>query len=88
MAAAEFVGVSLFSGGRSWHDSLVLNGAQAYSYSCLSEVPQPGFIGLVWETVLPGTVNKRLRKGASANNVVFTLIPQALNRTEDGSATK
>ena len=32
-------------------------------------------IGLAWETVLPGTKNPRLRKGASANNIVFTLIP-------------
>ena len=43
---------------------------------------------MAWETVLPGTVNKRLRKGAAANNIVFTLIPQALNRMEDDSAIK
>jgi hypothetical protein len=54
----------------------VLNGHGAYSYSCLSEVPQPGFIGLAWETVLPGTVNHFLRPRASANNILFSLIPQ------------
>ena len=63
------------TGGRTWEASLVLNGHGAYSYSCLSQTPQPGMIGLAWETVLPGTKNPRLRKGASANNIVFTLIP-------------
>ena len=63
-------------GGKTWEASLVLNGHGAYSYSCLSEVPQPGFIGLAWETVLPGTVNHFLRPRASANNILFSLIPQ------------
>ena len=63
-------------GGKTWEASLVLNGAGAYSYSCLSQVPQVGFIGLAWETVLPGTNNHYLRKGASANNVLFSLIPR------------
>ena len=58
---------------------MVLNGNQAYSYSCLSQTPQLGFIGLAWETVLPGTHNPQLRKGASANNIVFTLVPQNLS---------
>ena len=60
------------TGGKNW-TSVVLNGHDAYSYSCLSKVPQPGFIGLAWETVLPGSdVPTRW----SANNVVFSLIPQ------------
>lgn len=59
-----------------WEASLVLNGHGAYSYSCLSQVPQPGLIGLAWETVLPGTHNSYLRPKASANNILFTLIPQ------------
>ena len=59
-------------GGKNW-TSVVLNGHDAYSYSCLSKVPQPGFIGLAWETVLPGS---DVPKSWSANNVVFTLIPQ------------
>eukprot|EP00729_Bicosta_minor_P008398 gene8399-20630_t len=59
-------------GGKNW-TSVVLNGHNAYSYSCLSKVPQPGFIGLAWETVLPGS---DVPKSWSANNVVFTLIPQ------------
>jgi hypothetical protein len=46
---------------------------QAYSYSCLTTVPEPGFIGLAYETVLPGS---DIKPGASANNVVFTLVPQ------------
>jgi len=60
-------------GGRSWEATVNLNGADAYSYSCLTSVPQPGFIGLAYETVLPGSA---IKKGASANNIVFTLIPQ------------
>eukprot|EP01051_Picozoa_sp_SAG22_P002215 SAG22_NODE_98_length_20720_cov_17.226662_2_plen_1113_part_00 len=43
------------------------------SDSCASAVPQSGFIGLAWETVLPGS---GMPAKASANNVVFTLIPQ------------
>ena len=50
-----------------------INGAAAYSYSCLSKVPQPGFIGLAYETVLPGSL---IKPSASANNIVFTLVPQ------------
>jgi hypothetical protein len=46
---------------------------QAYSYSCLTAVPEPGFIGLAYETVLPGSA---IKAGASANNIVFTLVPQ------------
>lgn len=60
----------------SWEASLVLNGHGAYSYSCLSEVPESGFIGLAWETVLPGTHNSYLRPRASANNILFTRIPR------------
>ena len=62
----------VYTGGKNW-TSVVLNGHGAYSYSCLSKVPQPGFIGLAWETVLPGS---DVPKSWSANNVVFTLIPQ------------
>ncbi len=47
--------------------------AQAYSYSCLTPVPAPGFIGIAYETVLPGSA---IKPGASANNIVFTLVPQ------------
>ena len=43
-----------------------------YSYSCLTEVPEPGFVGVAYETVLPGS---SIRSIASANNIVFTLIP-------------
>jgi hypothetical protein len=31
---------------------------QAYSYSCLTAVPEPGFIGVAYETVLPGSAIK------------------------------
>ena len=48
-------------------------GKEAYSYSCLTKVPQPGFIGLAYETVLPGSL---VKPSASANNIVFTLVPQ------------
>ena len=61
---------------RSWEASLVLNGNGAYSYSCLSDVPEADFIGLAWETVLPHTHNSYLRPKASANNVLFTRIPK------------
>jgi hypothetical protein len=61
------------NGGRSWEASVILNGRDAYAYSCLTEVPQPGLIGLAFETVLPGS---DIRPKASANNVVFVLIPQ------------
>jgi hypothetical protein len=60
-------------GGQTWEASVDLNGAEAYSYSCLTRVPQPGYIGLAFETVLPGST---IGRGASANNVVFTLVPQ------------
>ena len=50
-----------------------INGKAAYSYSCLTKVPQPGFIGLAYETVLPGSL---IKPSASANNIVFTLVPQ------------
>ena len=56
-------------GGKSWEASVVLNGHDAYSYSCLSKVPQPGYIGLAFETVLPGS---NMPPATSANNVVFT----------------
>ena len=46
---------------------------KAYSYSCLTAVPNPGFIGVAYETVLPGSA---IKSGASANNIVFTLVPQ------------
>eukprot|EP01047_Picozoa_sp_COSAG01_P008536 COSAG01_NODE_338_length_18671_cov_259.238154_3_plen_64_part_00 len=52
---------------------MVLNGKEAYSYSCLSKAPQTGYIGLAFETVLPGS---GVPTQWSANNVVFTLIPQ------------
>ncbi len=39
----------------------------------LTQVPQPGYIGLAFETVLPGS---GVPSQWSANNVVFTLIPQ------------
>ena len=60
-------------GGRTWVASVDLNGDQAYSYSCLTRVPQPGYIGVAFETVLPGS---DVKSGASANNIVFTLVPQ------------
>eukprot|EP01051_Picozoa_sp_SAG22_P002472 SAG22_NODE_110_length_19679_cov_45.046527_24_plen_125_part_00 len=60
-------------GGASWEAAVVLNGHDAYSYSCLTEVPQPGFVGVAYETVLPGS---DIKAGASANNIVFTLVPQ------------
>jgi hypothetical protein len=65
-------------GGRSW-TSVVLNGAGAYSYSCLSKMPTPystQFVGLAWETVLPGSGTP---KSWSASNVVFTRVPQNLS---------
>ena len=71
------------NGGRTWEASVVLNGHEAYAYSCLTEVPQPGFIGLAFETVLPGS---DIRKTASANNVVFVVIPQ--NFSDDQSTLK
>jgi hypothetical protein len=30
-------------------------GHEGYSYSCLTEVPEPGFVGVAYETVLPGS---------------------------------
>ena len=70
-------------GGKSWPTSVVLNGHGAYSYSCLSTVPQPGFVGLAWETVLPGS---GVPASWSTNNVVFTLIPQNLSNASHYSA--
>jgi hypothetical protein len=63
-------------GGFGWNASVDINGKDAYSYSCLTEVPQPGFIGLAFETVLPGS---DIKADASANNIVFTLIPTNLS---------
>jgi hypothetical protein len=70
-------------GGKRWPTSVVLNGHGAYSYSCLSRVPQPGFVGLAWETVLPGS---GVPASWSTNNVVFTLIPQNLSNVSQYSA--
>ena len=50
-----------------------INGHEGYSYSCLSEVPEQGFVGVAYETVLPGS---SIVGRASANNIVFTLVPQ------------
>ena len=61
------------AGGKTWEASVDINGKAAYSYSCLTKVPQPGFIGLAYETVLPGSL---IKPSASANNIVFTLVPQ------------
>ena len=58
---------------------------EAYSYSCLTAVPQPGFIGLAYETVLPGS---DIQKGASANNIVFTLIPQNFSNHSGGGSSR
>jgi hypothetical protein len=67
-----------FDGGRSWHGAVDINGDQAFSYSCMTELPQQDLVGLAYETVLPGSdTNWR----ASANNVVFTLVPKRLNGT-------
>jgi sialidase-1 len=60
-------------GGRNWEASVDINGHEGYSYSCLTEVPEPGFVGVAYETVLPGS---SIRGIASANNIVFTLVPQ------------
>ena len=70
-------------GGATWDRSVVLNGHDAYSYSCLTRVPQAGFIGLAHETVLPGS---DIKQGASANNIVFTLIPHDLGNHTAGHA--
>ena len=69
-------------GGKSWEASVVLNGHDAYSYSCLTEVPQPGFVGVAYETVLPGS---DIKSSASANNIVFTLVPQNFSRRDASS---
>lgn len=58
-------------GGATW-TSVVLNGNGAYSYSCLAKIDE-SYIGLAWETVLPGS---GVPDSWSANNVVFTRIPQ------------
>ncbi len=60
-------------GGRTWEAAVDINGHEGYSYSCLSEVPEPGFVGVAYETVLPGS---SIVGRASANNIVFTLVPQ------------
>ena len=60
-------------GGKTWEASVDLNGKEAYSYSCLTAVPQLGYVGLAYETVLPGSA---IQPSASANNIVFTLVPQ------------
>jgi len=59
-------------GGKTW-TSVVLNGHDAYSYSCLSKMPNPGYVGLAWETVLPGS---GVPASWSTNNIVFSRIPQ------------
>ena len=41
-------------GGQTWEASVVLNGHNAYSYSCLTKM-DGGLVGLAWETVLPGS---------------------------------
>ncbi len=60
-------------GGVTWEASVRLNGNKAFAYSCLTHVPQTGFIGLAFETVLPGS---DISAKASANNIIFTLVPQ------------
>ena len=35
--------------------AIVHAGHEGYSYSCLTEVPEPGFVGVAYETVLPGS---------------------------------
>ena len=47
------------------------------------QVPQPGHIGLAFETVLPGS---GVPDKWSANNVVFTLIPQNFSNSSVGVA--
>lgn len=59
-------------GGATWEASVALNGHDAYSYSCLTEMPTAGVIGLAFETVLPGS---DIPPDASANNIVFVQIP-------------
>lgn len=59
-------------GGKTW-SSVVLNGHDAYSYSCASRMPTTDFVGLAWETVLPGS---GVSPSWSANNIVFTRVPQ------------
>jgi hypothetical protein len=41
-----------------WLVLILLRVVQAYSYSCLTAVPEPGFIGVAYETVLPGSAIK------------------------------
>jgi len=62
-------------GGQTWQASVNITGHEAYSYSCLTKVPEAGYIGLAYETVLPGS-SLYNTSDASANNIVFTLIPQ------------
>merc|ERR1711918_319609 len=62
-------------GGKTWEASVALNGDEAFSYSCLSKMPDPAYIGLAWETVLPGS---GVPASWSANNEVFTRVPQSL----------
>ena len=55
-------------GGKSWGAALKLWQGYAYSYSCLTRVPLPGYIGLAWETVLPYSYPHK--RDISANNIV------------------
>ena len=60
-------------GGLSWLGNVSLWHGFPYSYSCLTRVPEQGFLGLAWETVLPDSGPHK--RDISANNVVFTLVP-------------
>ena len=40
---------------------MVLNGHNAYSYSCLTKM-DGGLVGLAWETVLPGSGVPKVRQ--------------------------
>lgn len=60
-------------GGKTWLGDVHLWDNHAYSYSGLTHVPSPGYIGLAWETVLPDSGPHK--RDISANNVLFTRIP-------------
>ena len=60
-------------GGKSWVGNVHLWDNHAYSYSGLTLVPTPGYLGLAWETVLPESGPHK--RDISTNNVLFTLIP-------------
>jgi hypothetical protein len=60
-------------GGKTWLGNVHLWDNHAYSYSGLTHVPTPGYIGLAWETVLPDSGPHK--RDISANNILFTLIP-------------